>query len=186
MKRFILPAMLCVVSALAGATWTQAQQKNLPRISTEDFTEIQRLLYTNHTGYDFAMRDNGDMWANTFLPDAVLDNGPTHLEGQQAIRQYSLTPLKTDPDRKFRHWTTTFHAYPHAEGAVLSAFYLTIADTGANGGMVIGGTGRYESVVVKTKDGWRIKHHRVFGEGSVTARPEPPRQAPAGAAPVRQ
>ena len=171
MKRMVLPTMLCIVSALVGAGVTQAQRQ--PAISTEDFTEIQRLLYTNHTGYDFAMRDNADMWTGTFLPDAVLDNGPTHLVGEKEIRQFALTPLKTNPDRKFRHWTTTFHVSPHKEGAILSAFYLTIADSGPKRNMVIGGTGRYESLVVKTRDGWRIKHHVVHGEGGVTARAEP-------------
>jgi hypothetical protein len=166
-------AVLCVVSALAGAALVRAERP--ATISTDDFTEIQRLLYTNHTGYDFAMRDHGDMWTATFLPDAVLDNGPTHLVGERAIRQYALTPLETSPNRKFRHWTTTFQVSPNPEGAILSAFYLTIADTGANGGMTIGGTGRYESLVVKTKNGWRIKHHVVYGEGAVTARPEPAR-----------
>ncbi len=175
MKRTTITMVLCLVSAVAGAAWAQARMAS--RISTEDYVEIQRLLYTNHTGYDFAMRDNGDMWTGTFMPDAVLDNGPTHLVGEKEIRQYSQTPLKTDPDRKFRHWTTTYHVSPHPDGAVLSAFYLTIADTGAQKGMVIGGTGRYESIVTKTAGGWRIKHHRVFGEGAVTARPEPPKPA---------
>src|SRR5689334_6465314 len=116
MKRFTATVALCVVSALAGTVWGQVRRA--AAISTDDFVEIQRLLWTNHTGYDFAMRDHGDMWTSTFLPDAVLDNGPTtHLVGADQIRQYSVTPLKDDPDRKFRHWTSTFHLTPNAEGA---------------------------------------------------------------------
>lgn len=35
--------------------------------------------------------------------------------------------------------------------------------------MRLGGTGRYESSMVKTPDGWRIKKHVVFGEGAIVA-----------------
>lgn len=175
MKRSVLTAALCVASAMAGAGMIQAAQKS--KLSTDDYFEIQRLLYTNHTGYDFAIRDNGDMWTGTFTPDAVLDNGPnTHVVGEKAIRAYSTEPAMKAPNRKFRHWTSTFNVTPTAEGAILSAFYLVISDSPNSPQMVIGATGRYESLVVKTKDGWRIKHHVVFTEGSATARPAPPRQ----------
>lgn len=170
MKRIVVPMILCFLSALGGAAFVHAQQKKTT-ITTDDFVEIQRLLYTNHTGYDFAMRDNGDMWTNTFAPDAVLDNGPsTHLVGEKAIRAYATEPANKAPDRKFRHWTSTFHVTPNAEGAILSAFYLVISDGNGKTPMTIGATGRYESQVVKTKDGWKIKHHVVLMEGSAVAR----------------
>jgi len=174
MKRIIVPAILCLVSAAGGAALVHAQQKKA--LTTDDFVEIQRLLYTNHTGYDFAMRDNGDMWTNTFTPDAILDNGPnTHLVGEKQIRAYATEPAGKAPTRKFRHWTSTFNVMPNTEGAILSAFYLVISDGDGKTPMTIGPTGRYESQVVKTKDGWRIKHHVVYGEGSAIARTEPPR-----------
>jgi hypothetical protein len=175
MKRHVIPAFLCLISALGGAALVHAQQKKTP-LTTDDYYEIQRLLYTNHTGYDFAIRDNGDMWTSTFLPDAILDNGPTtHLVGEAAIRAYAVTPAKAAPTRKFRHWTSTFNVTPNNEGAILSAFYLVISDSNGTGPMTIGATGRYESLVVKTKNGWRIKHHVVYGEGSAIARTEPRR-----------
>lgn len=172
MKRVMCGVVLCAVSAFGGATWSQAKAA-ASKISTEDFTEIQRLLYTNHTGYDFAFRDNGEMWANTFLDDAVLDNSPTHLVGRKQIQAYATDPVAKDPGRKLRHWTTTFNVSPHPEGAILSAFYIPLTNTGPNHEFVIGGTGRYESLVVKTRDGWRIKHHVVVSEGPVVARPIP-------------
>jgi hypothetical protein len=179
MKRFIVPALMCLVSAIGGAAFVQAQQKKAT-VTTDDFVEIQRLLYTNHTGYDFAMRDNGDMWTSTFTPDAILDNGPTtHLVGETAIRAYATGPAGKAPDRKFRHWTSTFHVTPNAEGAILSAFYLVISDGDGKTPMTIGPTGRYESQVVKTKAGWKIKHHVVYGEGSAIARTEAMTQRPA-------
>ena len=160
---------VAVVAVVATAGRGLAQQQAPARISTADYAEIQRLLYTNHTGYDFARRDNADMWTNTFLPDAVLDNPPTHLEGHAQIRAYALDPLKLDPKRELRHWTSTFHVEPHPEGAILSAFYTTMTQDHGKPGMVWGrGTGRYESLVVKTPDGWRIKHHVVVSEGRVS------------------
>ena len=172
MKRYLIPAVLCFASALIGANWT-ALTAAPSKLSTEDFTEIQRLLYTNHTGYDFAHRDNGKMWADTFLDTAVLDNPPSHLVGRKAIQEYSTNPLLKDPDYKLRHWTTTFHVTPHPEGAILSAFYIAVTNSGPKREMVIGATGRYESLVVKTKDGWRIKHHVVISEGSMLANARP-------------
>ena len=170
MKRVLFAALLSFASAVLGANW--ASMTAAPsRISTEDFTEIQRLLYTNHTGYDFAHRDGGKMWADSFTDDAVLDNPPSHLVGRKAIQAYATDPLVQDPERKLRHWTTTFNVQPHPEGAILSAFWIPITNSGPNREMVIGGTGRYESLVVKTKDGWRIKHHVVISEGPVVATP---------------
>jgi hypothetical protein len=174
MKRYLAPAIMCVISALSGAAFVQAQQSR-KAISTEDFVEIQRLLWSNHTGYDFAVRDNGDLWTSTFTPDAILDNGPsTHLVGEKEIRAYATDPAAKSPDRHFRHWTSTFHVTPNAEGAILSAFYIAVYDNNGRGPMFMGPTGRYESQVVKTKAGWKIKHHRVYSEGSIVTNPVPP------------
>ncbi len=172
MRRAMAVLALCAVSAVGGAMWARTDAAP-SRISTEDFTEIQRLLYTNHTGYDFAERDHGALWASTFTEDAVLDNPPTHLVGRKQIQAYASDPVDQDPTRKLRHWTTTFSVTPHPEGAILSAFYIPLTNSGPNREFVVGGTGRYESLVVKTKDGWKIKHHKVVSEGPVVARPLP-------------
>lgn len=169
MKRFILPAALGVVVALAVTAALIQAQPRAPKLTVEDISEIQQLLYTNHTGYDFAIRDNGDKWTSTFTPDAVLDNPPSHIVGEKAIRAYATDPAQKAPTRKFRHWSSTYNVTPNAEGAILSAFYLVISDGNGDQPMTISSTGRYESQVVKTKDGWRIKHHVVFGEGSAYA-----------------
>src|SRR5262245_4675524 len=175
MKRVLFVLGLCVLSAVAGATWSRVTAAP-STISTDDFTEIQRLLYTNHTGYDFAERDRGAMWASTFTEDAVLDNPPTHLVGRKEIQAYATDPIDKDPQRKLRHWTTTFNVMPHPEGAILSAFYIPLTNSGPNKEFVVGGTDRYESLVVRTKDGWKIKHHKVISEGPVVARPIPPQR----------
>src|SRR5205807_767691 len=123
----------------------------------------------------------GDMWTSTFLPDAILDNGTIHLEGEKAIRQFSLDYYQDDPKRIMRHWTSTFHVTPNAEGAVLSTFYFIMTQEQGRPGLNLGtSAGRYESLVVKTRAGWRIKHHVVLGEGAVS----PPPQMGVGAAKV--
>ena len=174
MKRAVLILGLCVASAVGGAMWSRVGAAP-SRISTEDYAEIQRLLYENHTGYDFASRDRGALWASTFTEDAVLDNPPTHLVGRAQIRPYATDPIDKDPNYKLRHWTTTYNVTPHPEGAILSAFYIPLINTGPNREFVVGPTGRYESLVVKTKDGWKIKHHVVIAEGPVVAMPIPAR-----------
>lgn len=170
MTRVLFAALFSFASAVLGANWTSLTAAP-SKISTEDFTEIQRLLYTNHTGYDFAFRDGGKMWADSFTADAVLDNPPSHLVGRKQIQAYATDPLVLDPERKLRHWTTTFNVQPHPEGAILSAFYIAVINTTPRREMLITGTGRYESLVVKTKDGWRLKHHVVISEGSLLATP---------------
>lgn len=172
MKRWVAAA-LCAASAAGGFAWSQAVAAG-SKISTEDFTEIQRLLYTNHTGYDFAARDRGEMWADTFTHDAVLDNGPgTHLVGRKQIQAYATDPIAKDPQWTLRHWTTTFHVSPAPGGATLSAFYIAVQNRGPKRELTITNTGRYESLVVKTKDGWKIKHHVVISEGPLLAPPNP-------------
>ncbi|HEV3063189.1 MAG TPA: nuclear transport factor 2 family protein [Vicinamibacterales bacterium] len=171
MMRLRILAAAGLASAVVAGGWSHATQMQVPRVSAQDFTEIQDLLWTNHTGYDFAQRDNGDMWTSTFLPDAVLDNGSTHLEGQTAIRRYATDYYKADPKRILRHWTSTFHVTPNAVGATLSAFYFTMTQDQGKPGLNIGVAGRYESLVVKTDAGWRLKHHVVYGEGAVSLAP---------------
>ncbi len=169
MKRLILALMTCGALILSGAAWLNAQQRRRT-IATDDFVELQRLLWTNHIGYDFADRDNGDLWVSTFTRDAVLESGSTPpLSGEAAIRDFAVQPLKTNPNRKFRHWTSTFHATPHPEGATLVAFFMAVMNNGPGGAMQMSTTGYYESVAVKTRNGWKLKHHVVHQEGNIVA-----------------
>ena len=157
-------------SMLATATWIQAQQRK-NSVPTNDFVELQRLLWTNHMGYDFAQQDNGDLWLSSFTPDAVLENGSdAPITGLDKIRQFAT---RNDPGRTMRHWTSTFYATPNAEGAVLSAFFIGVTKS-RNGGLQMGRTGYYESQAVKTKDGWKLKHHVVHQEGDIVVPKDPP------------
>lgn len=168
LRQRIAIAVIVCATTVAATGWVFAQQKKIPTVTAQDRYEIHDLLMTNHTGYDFASRDNADMWVSTFTPDAVLDNPPSHVVGLQEIRAFAMNQYKTDPKHMLRHWTSTFHVTPNAEGAILSAFYVTMRSS-QGGPMVFGAsTGRYESQVIKTRDGWRIKHHVIVSEGPVT------------------
>lgn len=175
---------MCLVSGLTGAAVmslttrgfperTLSAQPRLARVSAEDFVAIQQLLWDNHWGYDFASKDGADMWTNTFLPDAKIDNDAgTHLSGHEEIRKYALDPIKQNADRRLRHWTSTFQITPNKDGAMLKAFWYTVSDDGKPGSkLAIGGTGWYESQVVRTRDGWKIKHHGIHSEGGIVATP---------------
>lgn len=144
-----------------------AQQRNNLELTFQDRAEIRELLWTNHTGFDFANRDAASLWSSTFTPDAVLQNGNTVKTGEQEIRQYARDYFKNDPQRKIRHWTSTFHITPTAEGAMLSAFWYTMTQEGDKKGLTLGSAGRYESHVIKTTNGWRIKKHHVFHDGPI-------------------
>jgi hypothetical protein len=171
-KKLVVPVLLCAVTMLATAVWMQAQQKSA--FGTNDFLDLQRLLWRNHWGYDFADQDNAEMWLSSFTPDAVLDSGAGQpITGVENIRQFALRQFRTNPDSKTRHYTSTFNMTPNAEGAVLSALYFIVMKDLKTGAMQLSRTGYYESQAVRTKDGWKIKHHIVHLEGELTALKEP-------------
>ncbi len=184
MRRLVQGTLLSVVSALAGigvmslvgggpGGLSLSAQPRLTRVSADDFVAIQQLLWDNHWGYDFAIRDGADLWTSTFLPDARIDSDAgVHLSGHAEIRQYALDPIKQNPDRRLRHWTSTFQITPNKEGAILKAFWYTVADDGKPGSkLTIGVTGWYESQVVRTSQGWKIKRHGIHPEGGIVAPP---------------
>ena len=111
---FVIVALCGVVAA---ASWGYAQQRGTPTVTAQDFVEIQQLLWRNHQGFDFASRDNADMWVSTFTPDAELNSPGRAVVGEEAIRQLALDYFKDDPQRRIRHWTSTFLVTPTPEGA---------------------------------------------------------------------
>jgi hypothetical protein len=169
------PRTLLVVmlgALLVGAGWVSAQNPTTsrPRIHADDFIEIQQALWRNHQGFDFATSDNADMWLRSFAPDAELHNGGRIIKGEDGIRGFALDYYQTNPERRMRHWTSTFTVTPTAEGATLSAFWMITVSETAKGPMRLGGSGRYETTMVKVADGsWRIKKHVVFGDGAIVA-----------------
>ena len=168
-RHSVISIVLVVVAFAGGFGW--AQQRGGSRLTVEDHAEIQRLLWTNHQGFDFATEDNADLWTSTFLPDGEIHNSGRVVAGEDEIRRFALNYFANDPERKIRHWTSTFYITPHEEGATLSAFWYIMTQESGQTGLTIGPAGRYESVVVKTGDGWRIKTHGVFVEGMVSAGP---------------
>ena len=168
MRHRLISAILVIFAFAVG--YAYAQQRGGPALSAADYGEIQRLLWTNHQGFDFATEDNADLWTSTFLPDGEIHNSGRVVAGEDAIREFALGYFRDDPERKIRHWTSTFYITPNPEGATLSAFWYIMTQESGQTGLSIGPAGRYESDVVKTPQGWRIKKHGVFGEGFVTAR----------------
>jgi hypothetical protein len=167
MKRWVLVAM--VGTLLIAGGWVYAQQRTASRVSAEDFIGVQQALWTNHHGFDFAPSDNAEMWTRSFTPDAELHNGGRVIKGENAIRQFALDYYKSNALRRMRHWTSTFTVTKTNEGAMLSAFWMITTSEDPKAPMRLGATGRYESSMVKTSDGWRIKKHVVFGEGGIVA-----------------
>jgi hypothetical protein len=168
----VVPVLLCAVTMLATATWMQAQQKGT--FGTNDFVDLERLLWRNHWGYDFADQDNGEIFLSSFAPDAILDSGAGKpITGVENLRQFALRQFKDSPEHKSRHFTSTFYATPNAEGAVLSAIYFMLQKDIKTGAMQLARTGYYESQAIRTKDGWKLKHHIVHLEGEVTALHDP-------------
>ncbi len=185
MRRRLMVALVVFVAGAASG-WAVAQQRKTS-VNPDDFIQIQELLWKNHWGFDFTTEDHADLWTSTFTPDAELEQGGRVVRsGLQDIRQMALDYYKDQPTRKMRHWTSTFYIRPTPEGANLRAFwYITTQEPGQTG-MRIGGSGQYNSDVVKTPAGWRIKRHRVVSDGGIVANAAPASPAPRTAAPALQ
>ena len=61
----------------------------------------------------------------------------------------------------------------NAEGAIISALFFMTGENKTTGSMELTRTGYYESQAVRTKAGWKLKHHMVHLEGGITATAEP-------------
>src|SRR6185503_15055048 len=136
------PATLSVPRALGVATASNASSGAGPRLTAEDYIEIQQLV----SRYSYALDqnpDNGLSYANLFTPDAVFRQPRT--EGRQ-----NLATMASRAPHGAKHVIEAT-----ADGAV-GKQYLVAVDIGESGqpsSIFLGG--HYEDVYAKTAEGWR-------------------------------
>ena len=160
MWRWLVGVVVVVVAFGAGVGWSTAQQG--PTLTAEDRAEIQQLHARYAQGTDFRQ---GDMWLSVFTDDAVFQPGTHAAEviGMEALTEWRRQNFAARPaDRQNRHWNSGWVITPTPEGAEGRLYYLGVNVT--SGRPVLGGSGHYEDVYVKTADGWRIKQRRAVSD----------------------
>ena len=158
-RGFVIAAAV-VVAFGAGVAWSAAQQG--PTLSGEDYAEIHQLYSRYAQGTDFRQ---GDMWLSVFTDDAVFQPGADADEvvGMEALTEWRRQNFAARPaERQNRHWNSGWVITPTAQGATGRLYYLGVNVT--SGQPVLGGSGHYEDIYVKTADGWRIKERRAVSD----------------------
>ena len=153
-----------VISLALILTISQQTARSAPALSAQDYAEIHQLYNRYNFGID-THADDGGMWARTFTADGVFDaglpSGP--LKGFDALKAFAkgndagtaLTP---------GHYATNILIEPTPEGAMGSAYFLSVGDSQEGDGLTVASRGVYYDQLVKTAEGWRFKQ-RTFTSG---------------------
>jgi hypothetical protein len=146
------PATLEVPRTLGVAPTSSAPAGPGPRLTAEDYIEIQQLV----SRYPYALDQNPDeglSYANLFTPDAVFRQPRT--EGRQNLA--TMASRAPHGPKYTRHFLANHVIEATADGAI-GKQYLVAVDIGEMGqpnSIFLGG--HYEDVYVKTPEGWRFK-----------------------------
>src|SRR5262249_26840236 len=148
------------IAILAGLSTTAfAQDKNVMKLSAQDYVDIQQLFVRAALHID-SKDDNGWACANLFAPDADYVSGSPKVVGRAQI----AGGIRTGPGGSvLRHVTTNIVIDPAPGGARVRA-YLTIVAVGTGSGgkpPAVSIEGMYDDFVVKMSEGWRIKHRNL-------------------------
>jgi hypothetical protein len=129
-------------------------------LSVQDRLDIEQL----YAAYNHAI-DGGDAegWADTFTPDGVFN---TRFTGREALVGF-VKSWKERGGGNRRHWNSNLRVVATPDGATGSV-YLMLWDVGVKPATIVS-TGKYEDVLVKTKDGWRFKSRVVKGDAPAAA-----------------
>lgn len=117
-------------------------------LTAEDIVEIHQLLALYGHAADSPAQD---LFAEVFSEDAVFRSGATGLtyEGLQAIQAWFAQGKPPHPPA---HQTTNVYAYVDGDLVRAKSKFLAI-----NPRTGLPRVGDYNDVLVKTKDGWRIR-----------------------------
>lgn len=143
LRFFSTPALYFVMSlTLIPVTVAQAQSS----LGAEDLAEIHNL----YAQYNLVL-DGGDSqsWADTFTDDGRFNS----FAGRQALIAFADDFIAANPDT--RHWNSSIHITPTAEGAAGSAYLMLWKVSTQPAEVVL--TGIYTDELVKTSKGWRFK-----------------------------
>ena len=159
MWRWHVLVVVMLAGFVAGMGYAQPRGGASEMLSGSDYAEIIHLFGRYNQGTDF--RD-AEMWLSVFTDDAVFQPGVDREEyvGKAALAEWRAQNFAARaPDRRYRHWNSSWVVTPTTEGATGRGYLLGINAT--TGDPVVEESGYYEDVYVETSDGWRIKERRA-------------------------
>jgi hypothetical protein len=200
MERKRLTPVAVVLAVVAfGLGWTTAQAKTPgPRLTADDYFEIQQLYGRYTHSYDHGEKDGMD-YAATFLPDGILisvspkaspcTRGDMWEAGTREDIRGSIADVKnvdvcvakmigtqklaalavTTKSKQERHVQTNFLLTPTAEGAT-GTVYLTEPNV-LTKPPTWSASGIYNDTLVRTPNGWRFKKRIVTHDEVWSSRP---------------
>jgi len=161
----ILVVVVVAVAGFVGFGWVSAQQgsgASPASLTGQDYEEIKELYARYNQGSDF--RD-AELFLSAFADDAVMTRGGGRdIVGMAALRAERAERYAGETgDGGRRHHNGSFIITPTAEGAKARAYYVLFDVTSRPPTMV--SSGYYDDVFTKTRDGWRIQHRTLHGDG---------------------
>ena len=181
--------IMTIASAiLLGSLATAAQSNQASDVPTHaafnydanyanDRAEIENLCARYFIAYDD--RD-GDAYAATFTPDAVLEFAGGVRHGRQQIRdeiandQHSLRPMKVPPGTTFRprtqHMITNQVIEVNGDTATQVAYWIAFTNATPQQDTQILYMGHYLDHLVKLNGHWYFKQRVVFNESAPNRR----------------
>jgi len=164
-RQLIIAATLCAALAVSGLI--AADSKKAPKLTADDYVEIQQL----YSDYAYALDQNqGESFAGTFVDDGEFTGArrpgqppraPT--KGKEAL----ITMGKGGGGGASRHFITNLRITRTPEGAKASCYFLqfSVKTTPA----VLTLNALYDDTLVKTPQGWKFKVRHVYREDDDTS-----------------
>jgi hypothetical protein len=142
MNRTVVGRAACVLALLSFVNRPNAA--TVGALTGVDYYEIQTLY--GRSLHDLSLgADNGQSFARIFAPDAEVFAPAAHLTGRSAIALQSLS------SRGARFWLSNLLVEPTSSGAIGWAYIVQ-----SRGEAFVEG-GLYHDVLVRMKEGWRIR-----------------------------
>jgi hypothetical protein len=180
MGRWKVLAIANLMIGIAGVGWIYAQQKSASRMLTPaDHVEIMQLYARQTRGMDIGPAD-GSVWADVFTADGAFSSphaerwlaergGRREIVGRKELAEFAADNLKSSRGEAGFHWNGNILIEPSPEGARASVYLLYVSTRDRSKTPLPAVAGLYDDVLVKTADGWRIKH-RVFHQAAPVER----------------
>ena len=157
-------ALLGALVASAGWAYASRAAEPAPKITFDDYLEIQQLYYKYAYAVDgLFMVDaktpaSGEMYADTYTDDGELNVVGVHdknpIRGRQALIEFAKRGLANGP-RKERHVVTNLLVKPVPGGAIGES-HMMLVNSSTSPAQLLSNRATAD-ILVKTPKGWRFK-----------------------------
>ena len=157
--------VILLVSSLVVVGWRyipQVDGAESSSLTAQDYADIAQLYVRINHGGDF--RD-ADLWLSTFTDDAIFTiamGAGQEFVGKEALTEWRYKSFGGEVgDSKVRHWDGPQRITPIGNGIAQGRSYYLVYDVSGKQPL-LSSSGYHDDVFVKTDDGWRVQHRKVF------------------------